>query len=119
MSVHHFTLIVDGPDIQSGAVIDALYEAGCDDALIGRTDGIQYVEFDREAKGLVEAVLSAVADIERVDGVKVVRIAGEPEPPIGRESALPDPHPGAPRCRRPTRLSTSPPTPAGRSSRRG
>ena len=75
MSTHHFTLIVDGPDVQSDAVIDALYEAGCDDALIGRTDGIQYVEFDREAAGLVEAVLSAVADIERVDGVKVVPIA--------------------------------------------
>ena len=75
MSTHHFTLIVDGPDVQSNAVIDALYESGCDDALIGRTDGIQYVEFDREASGVVEAVLSAVADIERVDGVKVVRIA--------------------------------------------
>ncbi len=75
MSTHHFTLIVDGPDVQSDAVIDALYEAGCDDALLGRTDGIQYVEFDREAAGVVEAVLSAVADIERVAGVKVVRIA--------------------------------------------
>ena len=75
MSTHRFTLIVEGRDIQSGAVVDALHEAGCDDALIGRTDGIQYVEFDREAAGLVEAVLSAVADIERVDGVKVVRIA--------------------------------------------
>ena len=75
MSTHHFTLIVDGPDLQGDAVIDALYEAGCDDALIGRTDGIQYVEFDREASGLVDAVTSAVADIERVDGVKVVRIA--------------------------------------------
>ena len=69
MSTHHFTLIVDGPDIQSDAIIDALYEAGCDDALIGRADGIQYVEFDREAVGVLEAVLSAVADIERVDGV--------------------------------------------------
>ena len=75
MSTHHFTLIVDGPDIQSGAVMDALYQAGCDDALIGRADGIQYVEFDREAVGVLEAVLSAVADIERVAGVKVVRIA--------------------------------------------
>ena len=60
---------------RAGAAIDALYEAGCDDALIGRTDGIQYIEFDREAAGVVEAVLSAVADIERVDGVKVTRIA--------------------------------------------
>ena len=75
MSTYHFTLIVDGPDVQSGSAIDALYEAGCDDALIGRTDGIQYIEFDREAAGVVEAVLSAVADIERVDGVKVTRIA--------------------------------------------
>lgn len=75
MSTHHFTLIVDGPDIRSDAVIDALYEAGCDDALVGRVDGIQYVEFDREAAGVLEAVLSAVADIERVDGVNVVRIA--------------------------------------------
>ena len=75
MSTHHFTLIVDGPDVQSDAVVDALYEAGCDDALIGQTDGIQYVEFDREASGVVEAVSSAVADLERVDGVRVVRIA--------------------------------------------
>ena len=75
MTTWHFTLIVDGPDVQSGTTADALYEAGCDDALIGRTDGVQYVEFDRKAAGLVEAVLSAVADIERVDGVKVVRTA--------------------------------------------
>ena len=72
MSTHHFTLIVDGPDIQGDAVIDALHEAGCDDSLIGRADGSQYVEFDREAVSVLEAVLSAVADIERVDGVKVV-----------------------------------------------
>ncbi len=68
MSTYHFTLVVDGPDIQSGATIDDLYEAGCDDALIGLTDGIQYIDFDREAAGFAEAVLSAVADIERVDG---------------------------------------------------
>lgn len=75
MTIWRFTLIVDGPDVQSGTTVDALYEAGCDDALIGRTDGAQYVEFDREAAGLVEAVLSAVADVERVDGVRVVRTA--------------------------------------------
>lgn len=75
MSTHHFTLIVDGPDMQGAAVIEALYEAGCDDALIGRTDRIQYVEFGRESAGLVEAVVSAVDDIERIEGVRVVRIA--------------------------------------------
>ena len=75
MSTYHFTLVVDGTDIQSGATVDGLYEAGCDDALIGRADGVQYIEFDREAASLAEAVLSAVADIERVDGIRVLRIA--------------------------------------------
>lgn len=83
MTIWHFTLIVDGPDVQSGTTVDALYEAGCDDALIGRADGVQYVEFDREAAGLAEAVLSAVADVERVDGVKVVRTADAGSPPTG------------------------------------
>lgn len=41
MSLHHFTLIVDGPDVQDEALIDALFEAGCDDALVGRAEGIQ------------------------------------------------------------------------------
>ena len=75
MPIHHFTLIVDGPDLQDDALIDKLFEAGCDDAAIGRIDGIQYVDFDREAVSLDEAVLSAVTDVERVEGVSVVRVA--------------------------------------------
>ena len=75
MPAHHFTLIVDGPDLQDGAIIDRLFEAGCDDAAIGRSDGIQYVDFNREATSLGEAVLSAVRDVEHVDGVSVVRLA--------------------------------------------
>ena len=75
MSIHHFTLIVDGPDLQDDALIDTVFEAGCDDAAIGRIDGIQYVDFDREAVSLDRAILSAVADLERIDGVDVVRIA--------------------------------------------
>ena len=75
MTIHHFTLIVDGPDLQDDTLIDAVFEAGCGDAAIGRIDGIQYVDFDREASSLDEAILSAVADLERIDGVDVVRIA--------------------------------------------
>ena len=73
MPVHHFTLIVDGPDLQDDTLIDRLFEAGCDDAAIGRSDGIQYVDFDREAASLDEAVRSAVTDVEHVEGVNVVR----------------------------------------------
>ena len=75
MAIHHFTLIVDGPDVQEETLIEALFEAGCDDGLVGRSEGVQYIEFDREAPDLEVAMLSAVADVEKAPGVKVVRIA--------------------------------------------
>jgi len=75
MPIHHFTFIVDGPDLQDDTLIDAVFEAGCGDAAIGRVDGIQYVDFDREAPSLNDAIHSAVADLERIDGIDVVRIA--------------------------------------------
>ena len=75
MPIHHFTLIVDGPDLQDDTLINAVFEAGCDDAAISRTGGVQYVDFDREAASLDQAILTAVTDLERIDGVDVVRIA--------------------------------------------
>ncbi len=75
MPTFHFTLIVDGPDLQDRSLIDALFEAGCDDAAIGCSDGVQYVDFDREAEDFNDAILSAVDDLEKLDGVQVVRIA--------------------------------------------
>lgn len=75
MKSHHFTLIVDGPDLEE--VLDALFEAGCDDALVGSTDGILYLDFDREAESTESAILSAIADVESVPGVKVIRLAGD------------------------------------------
>lgn len=75
MPIQHFTLIVDGADLQSEPFINALFEAGCDDATVGRVDGVQYVDFDREAESLGEAIISAVRDVEKVDGVQVARVA--------------------------------------------
>ena len=77
MKCHHFTLIVDGPDLESNEVLDALFDAGCDDALVGRTDGIPYLDFDREAESTETAILSAIADVESVPGVEVIRLAGD------------------------------------------
>ena len=76
MPIHHFTLIVHGVDLQDESVVDSLFEAGCDDALVGSTDGVQFIDFDRDAASLGDAVLSAVADVEQVPGVQVVRMAG-------------------------------------------
>ena len=74
MPIHHFTLIVDGPDLQADALINRLFEAGCDDAAIGRSDEVQYADFNREAASLDEAVLSAVSDIAHVEGINVVQV---------------------------------------------
>lgn len=75
MTTHGFTLIVEGVDINEPDVFDALYEAGCDDALIGTTSGIPVIDFGREAASLAEAILSAITDAESVAGLRVVRIA--------------------------------------------
>lgn len=76
MTTHTFTLILEGPDLQSDELIDRVFEAGCDDALIGRADGIQYADFDRDAATFEEAILGAIAALESIEGIRVTRLAG-------------------------------------------
>lgn len=54
--------------------IDALYEAGCDDAGIetGTLGAVAY--FSREAPSLAEAIASAVRDIDKVPGLRAVGV---------------------------------------------
>ncbi len=67
--VHHFELVTDGSvDLLDDGVFDALYEAGCDDALIAH----HRLDFAREADTLSEALASAKADAESVPGVRVL-----------------------------------------------
>ncbi len=75
MTTHSFTLIVEGVEMDDPQVFNALYEAGCDDATIGITNGIPVMDFDRDAASFCEAISSAIADAESVDGLRVVRIA--------------------------------------------
>ena len=71
-----FTLLMTGPDATE--YVDALFNAGCDDATFGRRDDVSFAEFDREAPTLRAAVLSAIADVEgAVPGLQVYRV--EPE----------------------------------------
>ena len=77
MTTHTFTLIVDGPDVTEPPVADALFAAGCGDALLGRRDRVQFVDFDREAPELVQAIVSAIEQVESVEGMRVLRV--EPE----------------------------------------
>lgn len=74
MSEHNFTLVIAGPVDEK---LDELYEAGCDDALFGEVDGVQYGEFDREGPSLRQAIVSAMRAVESVRGLRVDRV--EPE----------------------------------------
>lgn len=74
MPIHSFSLIVDGHDPHCGPVLDALYERGCDDALVVTSDGVHYLDFDRTAASIEDAIHSAVEDVESVDGLRVVTV---------------------------------------------
>lgn len=75
MSSQSFTLAFDGVDIMDDSVLDALYEAGFDDATFGIAAGIPYASIDRPSSSFPDAVLTAIRDIERVaPGIHVVRV---------------------------------------------
>lgn len=78
MTVFSFTLTIDGADVMSDDAQEALFEAGCDDATFGISDGVQTAEFDREAAEFAEAVASAIKAIEStVTGARVVEVHRE------------------------------------------
>jgi len=52
MPVFSFTLFVEGVDLRGDDQVDALFEAGCGDALVGLVDGAGRLDFDREAPRL-------------------------------------------------------------------
>jgi hypothetical protein len=71
-----FTLYLSGVDAElPDEVLDALYEAGCADGLVGSRDGVVMIDFDREAATYDEAVRSAIADVEGAGvGARVERV---------------------------------------------
>lgn len=72
---HRFTLFFSGPELLTDAHMDALFEAGCDDAMFGSRDGAQFAAFDREAASFNEALASAIhAVTSAVPGLQVVRV---------------------------------------------
>lgn len=63
-NLFQFTLILDGIDENTPNLEDALFEAGCDDALINFKNGTVYLDFDREGEDFEKVILSAIRDIE-------------------------------------------------------
>jgi len=64
MQTYQFILILKNVNENTSGLEDSLYEGGCDDALISFKNGTVYLEFDREALSLEEAVVSAIKDVQ-------------------------------------------------------
>lgn len=76
MSEYSFTLRIEGSLTEER--VRALYESGCDDMTFqGDETGPGSADVHREAANLVDAVLSAVADIERVPGLTVYGVENQ------------------------------------------
>ncbi len=71
MPEHSFTLILVG-DVEGR--LDALFEAGCDDAIFGCVDSVPYGDFHRTAPTLVDAIASAISAVESVHDPRVARV---------------------------------------------
>lgn len=74
MSTFDFTLVLSGFSALTEEVMNALYEAGCDDGLVCLAkDGTAFIEFDREATDLQSAIRSAIADVRKTP-YRVMRV---------------------------------------------
>jgi hypothetical protein len=76
MNSYDFIVVFDLPyEYLSDDDLDALYEAGCGDALFGKSTGVLDADFSREADDILDAVVSAIYAIETtVTGAVVVRV---------------------------------------------
>jgi len=78
MSIHAFTLILSGVAEITPELADSLYEATGGDIELTLRDGVAFVEFERGAASLREAITAAVREVEGAKaGVRVVRVESE------------------------------------------
>lgn len=70
---YEFTIILSGVNQVTSEMEDAIFEAGCNDALLGMRNGSVFLDFDRDAVSSIVAISSAIASIIKA-GYKVERI---------------------------------------------
>ncbi|HEV3417032.1 MAG TPA: hypothetical protein VG056_09475 [Pirellulales bacterium] len=71
--IFSFTLILAHVREITAEIEDALFESGCDDALLGMRCGVAFLDFDRASKSLSEAIRTAVRDVHQA-GFDVIRV---------------------------------------------
>ena len=54
--------------------LDALVDAGCDDATFSTKGDLTFADFTREAPTMLDAIVSAIAAVESVDGLEVLHV---------------------------------------------
>ncbi len=64
---HEFTLVVNGISELTPEVLDALFEAGCDDATVCQQNDRVEMDFARSAPTRDEAVESAARDVAKAN----------------------------------------------------
>jgi len=70
-----FTLILSGVAEITPELADSLYAATGGDIELNMCDDVTFLEFDRDADSLEDAVHSAITQVEGADvGVRVVRV---------------------------------------------
>ena len=77
MRTWDFSLVLSGVDADQDDGFDALWAACADEPLIGTYDGVSELLFSRQAATAEDAALSAIADVERISGVRVVGLRDE------------------------------------------
>jgi hypothetical protein len=85
---YEFTLVLSGVSEITSELADALYGATGGDIEFNMRDGVAFLEFDRMATSLRDAVTSAIAQVEGAGvGVKVVRVESEDANTIAKINA--------------------------------
>jgi len=78
MRTYEFVVTLAEGTEHSDELVEALYEAGCDDGSVWSSAAVVQIGFTRRAESLEEAIRSAVADLQKA-GCTVVRVQIEPE----------------------------------------
>jgi len=85
---HRFTLIPSGVSEITPELADALYSATGGDIEFNMRDGVAFLEFDRTAGSLHDAITTAITQVEGAGvGVKVVRVESDDANTIAKINA--------------------------------
>jgi len=75
---YQFKLILDNVDENTPKLEDALFEDGCDDALINFMNGVVSLDFERNGNNFKQTILCAIKNIESSGiGTKVKMVTPE------------------------------------------